>query len=50
MDEQMKIRIKANGVYKIGLVWFRVNERWVKVKTLRMKKDGSWVLTKTPTV
>ena len=43
---QTSIRIKISGSYQMGYVWYRINEKWRRVKSLYMKKDGAWALNK----
>lgn len=43
---QVSIRMKIDGTFRIGLLWYRINEKWMKVKNLYIKANGSWLLSK----
>lgn len=43
---QTSIRVKVSGVYQKGLLWYRINEQWRRVKGLYIKKDGIWTMNK----
>ncbi len=43
---QTSARIKVSDTYQKGYVWYRVNEQWRRVKSLYIKKDGIWTISK----
>lgn len=42
--DQAKIRIKDNGEWLKGKMWYKTNGEWVKAKKVYIKKNGEWVI------
>lgn len=42
--DQAKIRIKDNGEWLKGKMWYKINGEWVKAKKVYIKKNGEWVI------
>ena len=42
--DQAKIRIKDNGTWKKGKMWYKTNGEWTKAKKVYIKVNGEWVI------
>ena len=42
--DQAKVRIKKEGQWVKGKMWYKKNGEWIKAKKVYIKKDGEWVI------